>query len=71
MTTRGMTEEHFVQVGKFLLEALAIAEETQKISGKKMKDFTAELRGNKRLAVLQKDVLDFVQPFPMPGVEMV
>lgn len=53
-----------------MLEALSIAQDVQEVSGKKMKDFVVALEDDARIEALREDVVEFVKPFPLPGVEM-
>ena len=49
MTSRGLVEEDFVQVGKFIGEAIDVAKEVQAISGPKLVDFRRVLKESPRL----------------------
>merc|ERR1719245_280664 len=70
LTSRGMKEEHFVQVVAFIDEAVDIAREAQGKS-KKLKDYKEFLETdediNKKCEDLKKRVSDFARNFPMPG----
>uniref|UniRef100_A0A7S4BH89 Serine hydroxymethyltransferase n=3 Tax=Chrysotila carterae TaxID=13221 RepID=A0A7S4BH89_CHRCT len=71
MTTRGLKEADFVKIGEFLVKALDIALDLQKVSGKKLVDFLKALDTNKefgdRLSALCTEVEAFAGAFPMPG----
>merc|ERR1712151_702924 len=69
MTSRGLVEEDFVQVGKFIGEAVDIAGEVQKQSGKKLVDYRKAITENppQRLLSLKKDVESFAGRFPTIG----
>jgi glycine hydroxymethyltransferase len=67
MTSRGLVEADFEEIGKFLLEALDIAKEVQSKSGKLLKDFVAALEGDAKAADLRARVEAFSARFPMPG----
>merc|ERR1711957_551561 len=60
MTSRGLMEEDFVQVGKFIGEAIDVAAEVQKQSGPKLVDFRRVLKESPpaRLLVLKSEVED-------------
>mmetsp|Transcript_37410 Transcript_37410/g.116940 ORF Transcript_37410/g.116940 Transcript_37410/m.116940 type:complete len:252 (-) Transcript_37410:342-1097(-) len=66
-TTRGMTEEHFVQIAEFMHRAVQISLAIQATAGKKLRDFTAAIEGNADVAALKADVTAFASQFPMPG----
>ena len=70
LTSRGMKEEHFVQVVSFIDEAVGIAKEAQGKT-KKLKDYKEFLETdqdiNKKCEDLKKRVSDFARNFPMPG----
>merc|ERR1711981_951548 len=46
MTSRGLVEEDFAQVGRYISEAVKITAEVQAISGKKLSDFKKVLETN-------------------------
>ena len=60
-----------MQIGEFLVQALEIALDLQKKSGKKLTDFLAALKSDKEtndsLAALCSQVEAFAGAFPMPG----
>merc|ERR1712129_86790 len=66
MTSRGLVEEDFVHVGKFMGRAVDIAAEVQKESGPKLVDFKKVLKNNPpgKLVELKKEVEDFACRFP-------
>merc|ERR1719282_2023066 len=72
LTSRGMTEQHFVQVVQFIDEAVDIAREAQGKT-KKLKDYKEFLERdediNNKCQDLKKRVSDFARDFPMPGHE--
>jgi glycine hydroxymethyltransferase len=70
MTSRGLKEADFKQIGEFLHRGLQIALETQNKSGKKLVDFLkalneAEAQG--KLTALRGEVEAWAGKFPMPG----
>merc|ERR1712232_1407521 len=67
MTSRGLKEEDFVRVGKFLGEAVDIAKEVQQQSGTKLVDFKKALAGNSKVLKLKSEVEDFASRFPTIG----
>lgn len=70
MTTRGLTEEDFKQVARFLWRGLQIGLNIQEKTGKKLVDFKKGLHGNEELAQLRKEVESFATSFNMPGVDV-
>jgi glycine hydroxymethyltransferase len=69
MTSRGLKEDSFRQIGEFLHRAMNIAIEVQAESGKLFKDFQKALPGNEKVAALREEVEAFACSFPMPGFE--
>merc|ERR1719331_88516 len=71
MTSRGLKEADFEQVGEFLHRGLQLALETQKKSGKKLVDFLKALSADKETAdalkALRGEVEAWAGKFPMPG----
>merc|ERR1719487_2572856 len=71
MTSRGLKEADFVQIGDFLHRGLQVALDTQKTSGKKLVDFKKALKENKevveKLSALRAEVEAWAGKFPMPG----
>merc|ERR1712070_801463 len=70
MTSRGLKEADFKQIGEFLHEGLKLAKETQQKSGKKLVDFIKALDGKEaadELAVMRAEVEKFAGGFFMPG----
>jgi len=69
MTSRGLMEEDFVKVGEFIGQAIDIAAEVQKGSGKKLVDFRRVLKENPpaRLASLKAEVEEFSSKFDTIG----
>lgn len=69
MTSRGLVEEDFTRVGKFILEAVECTSEVQKESGPKLVDFKRVLKANPpgRLLKLKADVEDFACRFETVG----
>ena len=59
-----------IQIGHFLMEALAIAIDTQAKGGKKLSDFRDALQDHAQLRELKEKVAAFATPFPMPGAEV-
>ena len=72
MTTRGLTEEDFEQVARFLTEAADLALRVQGASGKKLVDFVEALDGDFKGEVddLRCRVEEFASDFPMPGPKL-
>eukprot|EP00286_Rhodomonas_abbreviata_P029340 CAMPEP_0181301018 /NCGR_PEP_ID=MMETSP1101-20121128/7200_1 /TAXON_ID=46948 /ORGANISM="Rhodomonas abbreviata, Strain Caron Lab Isolate" /LENGTH=470 /DNA_ID=CAMNT_0023406295 /DNA_START=30 /DNA_END=1442 /DNA_ORIENTATION=+ len=70
LTTRGMKEAEFRQVGDLLHEAVTIALAIQATSGKLLKDFEAALATNADAKALKHKVQAFVTQFPMPGFDV-
>jgi len=66
LTTRGLNEAHFRQVGDFFHRAAAIAVD---IAGKTKKaaEFDAAVVASADVAALKRDVETFITQFPMPG----
>ncbi|GIQ87808.1 serine hydroxymethyltransferase, partial [Kipferlia bialata] len=75
LTTRGLVEEDFVQVGEFIDEGIAITRALQdRFNTKKLKDFKATLAAEgaeaiPEIADLRKRVTDFAKSFPIPGYD--
>lgn len=67
MTSRGLVESDFEEIGRFLVEALDLAKEIQARSGKLLKDFVVALDGDAKVADLRARVEAFSAKFPMPG----
>jgi len=69
MTSRGLVEEDFVQVGQFIGRAVDIAAEVQKESGPKLVDFKKVLKNDPpgKLLELKNEVEDFACRFPTIG----
>lgn len=67
MTSRGLNESDFVQVGKFLGEAVDIAKEVQQQSGPKMVEFKKALAESSKVAKLKNEVEEFAERFPTIG----
>ena len=70
MTSRGLKEDDFKQIGDFLHRGLLIAKETQEKSGKKLADFLKALKEKEatdKLEALKAEVEAWAGKFPMPG----
>lgn len=69
MTSRGLVEKDFVHVGEFLGEAVDIAVEVQKQSGKKLADFKKVLKESPpaKLVTLKSEVEKFACSFETIG----
>jgi len=70
MTSRGLKEDDFRQIGDFLHRGLQIAQETQSKSGKKLVDFLKALKEKEatdKLSALKGEVEAWAGKFPMPG----
>jgi len=70
MTSRGLKEDDFRQIGEFLHRAMGIAIEVQAQTGKLFKDFQKALPGNEKIAALKEEVEAFASAFPMPGFDV-
>eukprot|EP01111_Echinosteliopsis_oligospora_P015727 TRINITY_DN6305_c0_g1_i3.p1 TRINITY_DN6305_c0_g1~~TRINITY_DN6305_c0_g1_i3.p1 ORF type:complete len:488 (+),score=150.48 TRINITY_DN6305_c0_g1_i3:286-1749(+) len=68
LTSRGLKEADFAQVGSFLDRLVKICLDIQKKTGKKMVDFEKALPDNQELASLKKEVESFASNFYMPGI---
>ncbi|CAE7537813.1 SHM4, partial [Symbiodinium microadriaticum] len=69
LTTRGLKESDFVQIGSFLESALNIALEIQKTTGKKLKAFQEAVDASSEVKALRDAVMTFSTGFPMPGFD--
>jgi len=70
MTSRGLKEAEFKQVGEFLHRGVTIALEIQDKSGKKLVDFLKAIKEDEaqaKLQALKKEVEEWAGKFPMPG----
>jgi len=70
MTSRGLKEADFEQIGDFLHRGLQFALETQTKSGKKLVDFLKALKEKEaqdKLSALKSEVEAWAGKFPMPG----
>jgi len=65
MTSRGLLEDDFRQVGEFIADAIEIAAEIQQQSGKKLVDFKKVLSESPpaKLVTLKADVEKFASSF--------
>eukprot|EP00850_Spirogloea_muscicola_P021305 SM000244S08540 [mRNA] locus=s244:121374:124783:+ [translate_table: standard] len=70
MTSRGLKEADFEQIGDFLARAIAITLTVQKEHGKLLKDFNKGVNDNKDIAALRSDVEKFASSFDMPGFDV-
>lgn len=70
MTSRGLLEKDFEQIGEFLHCAVTLTLEIQKEYGKLLKDFNKGLVNNKDIEALKADVEKFASSFDMPGFKM-
>jgi glycine hydroxymethyltransferase len=68
LTTRGLDESHFRQVGDFLHRAVQIALVIQ-AQTKTLKEFEAVVKTSEDIVALRKDVQLFITQFPMPGFD--
>merc|ERR1711871_1300297 len=72
LTTRGFTEEDFVQVGEFFHKAVQITVDIKGKTGTKLKDFKAALANGADdfpdLVKLRQDVTAFANKFPAIGI---
>uniref|UniRef100_K3ZHZ4 Serine hydroxymethyltransferase n=1 Tax=Setaria italica TaxID=4555 RepID=K3ZHZ4_SETIT len=67
MTSRGLVEKDFEQIGEFLHRAVTICLNIQKEHGKLLKDFNKGLVNNKDIENLKAEVEKFADSFDMPG----
>merc|ERR1719486_993867 len=70
MTSRGLKEAEFEQIGEFLHQGLQLALETQKKTGKKLVDFLKgleEKEAAEKLTALRTKVEPWAGKFFMPG----
>jgi hypothetical protein len=67
MTSRGLVEKDFEQIGQFLHQAVTICLNIQKEYGKLLKDFNKGLVNNKDIENLRAEVEKFADSFDMPG----
>jgi len=71
MTSRGLKEDDFRQIGDFLHRGLQLATKTQAKTGKKLVDFLKALKEDKEtldtLNALKAEVEAWAGKFPMPG----
>eukprot|EP00922_Rhytidocystis_sp_ex-Travisia-forbesii_P037450 GHVS01055815.1.p1 GENE.GHVS01055815.1~~GHVS01055815.1.p1 ORF type:complete len:264 (-),score=38.42 GHVS01055815.1:225-1016(-) len=70
MTSRGLTEAEFKQVGHFIADAIDLGLDIQKSSGPKLLDFVEYMRNAEppQIAQLRKEVEDFCGGFPTVGL---
>jgi glycine hydroxymethyltransferase len=66
MTSRGLAEKDFEQIGEFLHQAVTICLNIQKEYGKLLKEFNKGLV-NKDIENLRVEVEKFADSFDMPG----
>jgi glycine hydroxymethyltransferase len=69
LTTRGLVESDFAQVGEFLHQALLVALEIQVTSGKTLKAFQDAVEVNDKVKAIRLEVMAFITRFPMPGFD--
>ena len=67
MTSRGLVEKDFEQIGEFLHQAATICLNIQKEHGKLLKDFSKGLVNNRDIENLKLEVEKFATSFDMPG----
>ena len=69
MTSRGLKEADFEQIGEFLHQGLQLALEVQEKKGKKLVDFVKGLEGDykEKIVAMRKDVEIWSGKFFMPG----
>lgn len=68
LTTRGFKEADFEKIGEYLDRVVKICIDVQAKVGKKLVDFKKEIKSNEDLKMLSKEVNDFANKFPMPGI---
>ena len=69
LTSRGLKEADFHQVGVFLHRAVQLALKHQDKVGKKLKDWTPSIMADPELATLRDEVRAFAASFPMFGLD--
>merc|ERR1711916_205864 len=69
LTSRGMTEDHMVQVAAFLDRGIKIAIDVQASAGKKLVDFVPAMHAHPDMPALKADVEALATQFPMPGID--
>lgn len=67
MTSRGLVEKDFEQIGEFLHRAVTLTLDIQKEYGKLLKEFSKGLVDNKAIEDLKSDVEKFSATYGMPG----
>ena len=67
MTSRGLVEKDFEQIGEFLHRAVTLTLKIQSEHGKLLKDFNKGLVDNREIEALKADVEKFSASFDMPG----
>lgn len=70
MTSRGLKEVDFEQIGRFLDTAIQITLDVQARYGKLLKDFNRGLEGNEAIHLLRSQVEEWSACFPMPGFDV-
>lgn len=70
LTTRGLKEEHFQQVAEFLHQAVLVATEIQKTTGKTLNAFKEAVEHNQEVKDIRRAVMVFITQFPMPGFDV-
>jgi len=68
LTTRGLLEADFETVADFLDRVVKISVDIQAKVGKKLVDFVSAIEGNAELQQLKKEVEEFANKFPFPGL---
>ena len=70
MTSRGLKEKQFREIGDFLHRGIELALEVQAKSGKKLADWNKGLlepEAQQKIGALKAEVEDWAGKFPMPG----
>jgi glycine hydroxymethyltransferase len=70
LTTRGLTEAHFEQVAEFLHQAVLVALEIQKVTGKTLNAFKEAVEMSQEVKDIRRAVMAFITQFPMPGFDV-
>ncbi|KAJ4795041.1 Serine hydroxymethyltransferase [Rhynchospora pubera] len=70
MTSRGLLEKDFEQIGEFLHQAVTLCLKVQKEHGKLLKDFNKGLVNNPEIESLKAAVEKFSSSFEMPGFKV-
>lgn len=75
LTSRGLKEKDMVKVGLWIARVIREVEGYQLPADKEgrlelLRKFRAEIKKNKKLLAIQKEVVSFAKTFPVPGIDM-